>query len=918
MNLTVKFSLTLGIILLGTLVSAQGLKTSGKKIIDENNNEVILRGMGLGGWMIQEGYMMETSNFAGPQREIKAKIESLIGPVYTAEFYKTWHLNHCTKGDIDSLASWGFNSVRLPMHYNLFTLPIEDEPVADSNTWLDEGFALTDSLVKWCSARHVYLILDLHAAPGGQGRDASISDYDPSKPSLWESDANKHKTIALWRKLADRYSNEPWIGGYDLINETNWNFTSGANQNGCDENSNAPLRKLLIDITKAIREVDTKHIIFIEGNCWANNYNGILPAWDNNMVVSFHKYWNYNDQGSIQGMLNLRNTYNIPLWLGESGENSNQWFTDAIHLLESNSIGWAWWPLKKVNSIVNPFTIPKNDGYQALLNYWQNGGTQPSPDFARNALMQLAQNARIENCIFRKDVIDAMFRQVFDSTAKPYIHQVIPGTIHTSDFDLGRNGIAFYDTDIATYHSNTGTYTAWNSGWTYRNDGVDVENAYDLDPESNTFNVGWTKDNEWMQYTVDVDSSAVYAVKIRYACSSSKGSSIRLRCNGTDLTGSLSLPTTGGDKTWKYLSVNDVVLYKGKQKITLYIEKGGANLGFLKFDISKKLTDMSLLPVSAETYKETGLLLVTLNKLMDPSSISNVGFSCTVNGNPVQVTNISINSQDPFQVFLGIDQQVYDGDDIKLSYSGGQILSVDGKPLVDFTDLLVKNTLPAHYLIPGKIEAEAFTYNYGLQLETTTDTGGGQDVGYTNTGDYLVYDIRVKKNASYTLEVRVACLSAAGILEFQQIDSAGTVLHSAEVDVPVTGGWQKWTTVKSSLSLDAGISKLIVQIIRPEFNINWYKFTEIIPDTSITINKEVRVYPNPVKNELKVDIPDSKGSRKSLAIYSMNNQLIRKFELASVEETYQLDIHYLATGFYIVELVIDDSSQRSKLLVLKP
>ena len=68
----------------------------------------------------------------------------------------------------------------------------------------------------------MYVILDLHAAPGGQGKNADISDYDDTKPSLWESDENKRKTVALWTKIAERYKDNEWIGGYDLINETNW------------------------------------------------------------------------------------------------------------------------------------------------------------------------------------------------------------------------------------------------------------------------------------------------------------------------------------------------------------------------------------------------------------------------------------------------------------------------------------------------------------------------------------------------------------------------------------------------------------------------------------------------------------------------------------------------------------------------
>jgi len=87
-------------------LSAEWLRTSGKKIIDASANEVILRGMGLGGWMLQEPYMMETADFTHSQREIRAKINSLIGSERTDAFYEAWHQNHCTRGDVDSLASW--------------------------------------------------------------------------------------------------------------------------------------------------------------------------------------------------------------------------------------------------------------------------------------------------------------------------------------------------------------------------------------------------------------------------------------------------------------------------------------------------------------------------------------------------------------------------------------------------------------------------------------------------------------------------------------------------------------------------------------------------------------------------------------------------------------------------------------------
>ena len=151
------------------------LSTKGKAIVNENQDTVLLRGMGLGGWMVQEGYMLQTAGFAGAQHQIRATIEELIGEEDTDLFYDAWLANHCRKSDIDSLKSWGFNSVRLPMHYNLFTLPIEEEPVAGEQTWLDKGFVLTDSLISWCAQNEMYVILDLHAAPGGQGYDQGIS-----------------------------------------------------------------------------------------------------------------------------------------------------------------------------------------------------------------------------------------------------------------------------------------------------------------------------------------------------------------------------------------------------------------------------------------------------------------------------------------------------------------------------------------------------------------------------------------------------------------------------------------------------------------------------------------------------------------------------------------------------------------------
>src|SRR5215510_1111027 len=126
------------ITLAANLVQAEAprfLHAKNARILDGQEQEIILRGMGLGGWMLQEGYMLGVRS-NGTQHSIKARITDLIGKENCDKFYQLWLQNDFTRDDVDLLAKCGFNSIRLPMHYNLFTLPIQDEPVPGQNTWL--------------------------------------------------------------------------------------------------------------------------------------------------------------------------------------------------------------------------------------------------------------------------------------------------------------------------------------------------------------------------------------------------------------------------------------------------------------------------------------------------------------------------------------------------------------------------------------------------------------------------------------------------------------------------------------------------------------------------------------------------------------------------------------------------------------
>lgn len=547
------------------------LKVEGTRIVNGTGGNVLLRGMGLGGWMLQEGYMLRLQG-ANPQYVIKNRIKDLVGPEKTEQFYQGWLQNFITKADIDSMRAWGFNSVRLPMHYNLYTLPVEEEPDSTRQTWLHTGFALTDSLLSWCKANRMYLILDLHAAPGGQGNDVNISDRDTTKPSLWQSPAAQAKTIALWKKLAERYKDEPAIGAYDLLNEPNWGFVNPADRNGLNEPTNAPLCDLLVRITEAIRSVDQRHIIIIEGNGWGNNYRGIFPLWDKNTVISFHKYWNPNTPADIKHIIETREQQQAPVWLGETGENSNTWFTGAVRLLEDANIGWSWWPLKKMG-FNNPLEVPNNPGYQRLLDYW-HGKTElrPSAGEAWAALSELVSATHLRKNRFCADVVDALFRQPYSVKAVPFAAHVAGKedlVIPAVHYDLGRNGVAYADADTGNYDYGKSPRSVGNRGRVYRNDGVDI---YPDSTRPGEYYIGQMEAGEWLQYTVEVSEAGSYQFRIIGA---GKSGALALELDGKTIAETRPEKTEEATGRWQTWTPIKLRLTRGRHIFRVYVKQEG-------------------------------------------------------------------------------------------------------------------------------------------------------------------------------------------------------------------------------------------------------------------------------------------------------------------------------------------------------
>jgi endoglucanase len=548
------------------------LGTQGTHVVDGDGRPVILRGMGLGGWMLQEGYMLKLGEL-GQQQVIHRRLAELVGQPAFDEFERAWLDHYTTKADMDALGRWGFNSVRLPMHYALFFDP---SAPAGTDRWNEDGFRRVDRLLEWAAANRMWVILDLHAAPGGQGTDLAISDRDPEQPSLWDSAENQRRAVALWREIARRYAGNPWVGGYDILNEPNWDFDAPGGGHGCNDKHNRPIASLYQRITAAIREHDRNHLIVVEGNCWGNNYAGIMPDWDDKLVLSFHKYWNHNDVASIAGILKLRETTGRPIWLGESGENSNGWYRDAIKLAEANEIGWSWWPLKKLG-FNNPLEVLPNPGWQRIVDWLTGKGPRPDPAEARAAMMELAiHDVDFVNDVAHPDVVDAMMRQPHSDAAPPFREHRLgsgPLEIAAADYDLGAPGIAYADQVEADYHTDTGGQrTEWNDGRTYRNDGVDIARGPDGSPYVSAFEQG-----EWMQYTLDVEAEGARGAMLVIAADGPATLAITLN-DGVPVT--LSVGATNG---WQAISVPPLPMLKGINRLKLAVVRGSLSLKAIRF-----------------------------------------------------------------------------------------------------------------------------------------------------------------------------------------------------------------------------------------------------------------------------------------------------------------------------------------------
>lgn len=335
------------------------IQTRGRDLVDSDGNIFLIRGIGLGNWLMPEGYMFKFKKAKSPS-QIADLMQLALGPDDAARFWELFRDRYITRDDITLIRQAGFNTVRVPLHYGLF-LAHHDRLGADSLEPIrfeGPGWDLVDRLIGWCRDAGLKVILDLHAAPGGQ--TGVNHDDGTGFPLVLYLRREQHRTTEFWREMARRYADDPTVLGFELLNEPISTYN--------DEDAlNPRLEPFYRQLTAAVRQVDPHHIIFLAAAQWDQNIGVFGPPFAPNLVYVYHQFWSPTGRDAIQDYINFSIRYQAPILLGEAGEATNQWNRDYVALNERFGFGWSFWTYKNLNAPASVVSVIPPAGWNKIV-----------------------------------------------------------------------------------------------------------------------------------------------------------------------------------------------------------------------------------------------------------------------------------------------------------------------------------------------------------------------------------------------------------------------------------------------------------------------------------------------------------------------------------------------------------------------
>jgi endoglucanase len=341
------------------------LRVKGSEIVNGRGEVVRLRGFCLGGWLNLENFII---GYPAHESGMRAAVARVLGEAKAHFFFERFLHYFITQDDLRFIKSLGCNVVRLPLNYRHFES--DDHPFE----YKAEGFALLDQVIGWARTQQIYVILDLHAVQGWQNRGWHC-DNPCRKSHFWGQKVFEDRALALWEELARRYRLEPFVAGYNIMNEPH------ADEIGW-------LNRFYRRVTGAIRAIDSGHILFLEGNHYSQQFDQLESPFDGNAVYSSHNYVVPGlDNAEYPGMFNsevydrerlereylerarFMRQHGVPNLVGEFGciyssdalEVSRlRVMADMIDIIEKYGHHWTIWTYKDIGKMGLVYTDPES------------------------------------------------------------------------------------------------------------------------------------------------------------------------------------------------------------------------------------------------------------------------------------------------------------------------------------------------------------------------------------------------------------------------------------------------------------------------------------------------------------------------------------------------------------------------------
>jgi len=362
------------------------LKVQSNQILTAAGAPIRLRGFNIGGWLNMEDFI---DGYTGAEHNLRFTMGRILGKGKAQFFFDRLLDTFFTEEDVAYMQSLGANVLRLPFNYRHFER--DDRPFE----YLEEGFRRLDQALEWCARHGIYVILDFHAVQGWHNPDwhcdnAHVHILLYSQPHFQE------RAAALWAEIARRYKNHPALAGYGLMNEpcTRVEYEQYDPSYYDWEGLNRVHRRM----AEAIRGVDSDHILFVEGDNFATQYDGLDVSFDKNIALETHNYcggpigpgsypgeiggmyWNRDIIAAEFGMhsgTKLAFSQRLPIFCGEFGV----WYSgrpqeigyrtaaldDQMGVFDSAGVHWAIWTFKDIGAMGTVNVAPESD-YLRLID----------------------------------------------------------------------------------------------------------------------------------------------------------------------------------------------------------------------------------------------------------------------------------------------------------------------------------------------------------------------------------------------------------------------------------------------------------------------------------------------------------------------------------------------------------------------